>query len=211
MKRACAKKKKLYKAFILSRSAESEHKYKTFKNKLTSILRLTEKTYFSTLLEQQRTNVKGTWKILNKVINKKYNKPTYPEYFLKNNKRISKKEDIANGFNHFFFTNVGTHLAKNIPLPDKDVSIYDYLEGEVGHTMFLNPVDDQKIIRTVQSCKNKMSTDYNDINMSMVKQIINQIVRPFVHPAMYLFKRVYFQTWRLPLSIQCGIKYCNTV
>ena len=26
-----------------------------------------------------------------------------------------------------------------------------------------------------------MSADYNDINMSMVKQIINQIVRPFVH------------------------------
>ena len=72
------------------------------KNKLTSILRLTEKTYYSTLLEKQRTNVKGTWKILNKVINKKYSKPTYPEYFLKNNKRISKTEDIANGFNLFF-------------------------------------------------------------------------------------------------------------
>ena len=94
--------KKFYKAFILSRSAESEHKYKIYKNKLTSILRLTEKTYYSTLLEQQRTNVKGTWTILNKVINKKYNKPTNPEYFLKNNTGISKKEDIANGFNHFF-------------------------------------------------------------------------------------------------------------
>ena len=69
-----------------------------------------------------------------------------------------------------FFTNVGANLAKNIPLPDKDVSIYDYLEGEVGHTMFLNPVDDQEIIRTVQNCKNKMSTDYNDINMLMVKK-----------------------------------------
>ena len=47
--------------------------------------------------------------------------------------------------------------------------------------MFLNPVDDQSIIRTVQNCKNKMSTDYNDINMLMVKKIITQIVRPFVH------------------------------
>ena len=33
------------------------------------------------------------------------------------------------------FTNVGANFAKNIPLPDKDVSINDYLEGEVGHTM----------------------------------------------------------------------------
>ena len=53
----------------------------------------------------------------------------------------------------FFFTNVGTNLAKNIQLPDNDVSIYDYLEGEVGHTMFINPVDDQESIRTVQNCK----------------------------------------------------------
>ena len=72
-------------------------------------------------------------------------------------------------------------MAKNITLPDKDVSIYDYLEAEVGHIMFLNPVDDQYIIRTVQNCNNKMSTDYNDINMLMVKTIITQIVRPFVH------------------------------
>ena len=72
-------------------------------------------------------------------------------------------------------------MAKNIPLPDKDVSIYDYLEGGVGHTIFLNPVDDQEIIRTVQNGKHKMSTDYNDINMLMVKNIITQIVRPFVH------------------------------
>ena len=33
------------------------------------------------------------------------------------------------------------------------VLIEEYLEGEVGHTMFINPVDDQEIIRTLQSCK----------------------------------------------------------
>ena len=110
------RRKKLYKAFILSRSAESEHKYKTYKNKLTSILRLTEKTNISTLLEQQRTHVEGTWTILNKVINQKYNKPPYPEYFLKKSHADIKMEDIANGFNLFFFTNVGPNLAKKYPI-----------------------------------------------------------------------------------------------
>ena len=41
---SCTKKNKLYKAFIVMRSAEAEHKYKTCKNKLTSVLRITEKT-----------------------------------------------------------------------------------------------------------------------------------------------------------------------
>ena len=93
----------------------------------------------------EKTNVKETWKILNEAINKRKNKPTCPEYFIKNNKIISKKEDIANEFNNFF-TNVGPNLAKNIPLPQTDTPIYDYLEEIIKHTMFLIPVDDLEII-----------------------------------------------------------------
>ena len=101
------------------------------------------------MLEKQKANVKETWKILNEIINNGKNKPTHPEYFIKNNKGISKKEDIANGFNNFF-TNVGPNLAKNIPLPKNDTTIYDYLEENIEHTMFLSAVDDQEIIRTVK-------------------------------------------------------------
>ena len=67
------------------------------------------------MLEKQKSNVKETWKILTEIINKRKNKPTYPEYFIKNNNIISKKEDIANGFNNFF-TNVGPQLSKKYPL-----------------------------------------------------------------------------------------------
>ena len=49
------------------------------------------------------------------IINKCKNKPTCPEYFITKNKRISKKEDIANGLNNFF-TNVGPNLGKKYPL-----------------------------------------------------------------------------------------------
>ena len=47
--------------------------------------------------------------------------------------------------------------------------------------MFLSPVDDQEIIRTVQNCKNKKSTNYSDINMSLIKNVITKIVQPFGH------------------------------
>ena len=46
--------------------------------------------------------------------------------------------------------------------------------------MFLSPVDDQEIIRTVQHLKNKMSTDCSDINMNMIKNSF-QIVKPYSH------------------------------
>ena len=47
--------------------------------------------------------------------------------------------------------------------------------------MFLDPVDDLEIIRTVQNCKNKTSTDFSDISMSLLKKVISKIVKPFAH------------------------------
>ena len=47
--------------------------------------------------------------------------------------------------------------------------------------MFLSPTDAQHIIRTVQNFKSKMSTDFIDLNMSMVKNIIAHIVKPLKH------------------------------
>ena len=47
--------------------------------------------------------------------------------------------------------------------------------------MFLDPVADLEIIRTVQNCKNKRSTDFSDISMSLLKKVISKIVKPFAH------------------------------
>ena len=148
------------------------------------------------MLEKQKTNVKETWKILNNANNKRYNNPTCPGYYIKNNKRISSKKHIANGFNNFF-TNVGPNLAKNISLPENYATIYDYLERKEEHTMFLSPVDDLEIIRTVQNCKSKRSTDYSDIHMSLIKKVITQIIKPFSHIC-----NVSFQTGVFPSKMK---------
>ena len=63
--------------------------------------------------------------------------------------------------------------------------------------MFLSPVDDQEIIRTVQNCKNKNSTDYSDINMSLIKNVITKIVQPFGHMC-----NVSFQTSVFPSKMK---------
>ena len=145
------------------RSAEAEKKYIY----IYIYIKNYRKNYYSSMLEKQKANVKEIWKILNEVINKRKNKPTCPEYFIKNNKRFSKKEHIVNGFNNFF-TNVGPNLAQHIPLPKNDTTIYDYLEEIIKYTMFLSPVDDLEIIRTVQHFKNKSSTDFSDNSMSLL-------------------------------------------
>ena len=47
--------------------------------------------------------------------------------------------------------------------------------------MFLSPVDDQDIIKSVQNLKSKMSTDRNDLNMNMIKDIIAHIVKSLMY------------------------------
>ena len=79
-------------------------------------------------------------------------------------------------------------IAKHIPLPKHDTTIYDYLEEIIKHTMFLSPVDDVDIIRTAQNCKNKRSTDFSDISMSLLKKEIYKIVKPFAHICNVLFQ-----------------------
>ena len=60
-KNACKKKNLLYKYFLKSRSKQSEDKYKTCKNKLTTILRKCVKNYNTTFLELNKGHLKGTW------------------------------------------------------------------------------------------------------------------------------------------------------
>ena len=72
-------------------------------------------------------------------------------------------------------------LSNKYPLPKNDATIYDYLEKNIEHTMFLSPVDDLEIITTVQNCKNKRSTDFSDISMSLLKKLISKIANPFAH------------------------------
>ena len=63
--------------------------------------------------------------------------------------------------------------------------------------MFLTPVDDLDIIRTVQYCINKRSTDFSDISMSLRKKVISKIVKPFAHIC-----NVSFQTGVFPNKIK---------
>ena len=61
-------------------------------------------------------------------------------------------------------------------------------------SLFLSPGDEQEIIRTVQQFKNKVSTDFTDINMSMVNTIITDILKPLNHTCNASFQTGVFPT-----------------
>ena len=75
----------------------------------------------------------------------------YPELFHKDDKVIESRDNIANMFNRFF-TSVGSDLAKQIN-PPAGAFVFDYLKNRNDNSMFLSPVDENEVIRVVESCK----------------------------------------------------------
>ena len=177
LRNACIKRKRLYKDYITNRTLDAEVKYKSYRNKLTSILRKSEKQYYNQLLIEQKGNVKNIWKILNTIIRKPKNSHNYPDAFVDKGIFITDKNEMVNKFNEYF-VNVGIELANKIAPPNQHVSVHDYLITKNKSSIFLDPVLEQDIIVTVNSCKSKTSCDFNGIDMKVVKKVVSYIARP---------------------------------
>ena len=191
LKNACKKKNSLYGVFLKTKLKIHEAKYKRYKNKLTSILRYCEKKYFSDLLEQNKNNIKATWSILNTIMNKKVSINTLPNDFEDTDGgKIKGKQNIANGFNDFF-VNVGPNLANNIQC-ENNKTIHSYLKKRNDSSMFLGPVDVNEVLKTVNSCNSKTSTDCDEMSMSLVKNIIYDVITPFTYICNLSFEKSVF-------------------
>ena len=72
-----------------------------------------------------------------------------------------------------FFTNISSKLEKKtITNSDGNLFIYDYLGGRIGNCLYLKPVYEEVVINTVKTCTRKKSTDFEDISMDIVANVI---------------------------------------
>lgn len=142
-------------------------------------MRISKKDYYRTLIENNKGNVKGMWNILNSIIKSKcFN--NYPKYFIENDEEIENLGDTAHRFNTFF-ANVGSDFVAKIPEQKKTKDMTTQLIDVNSYSMFLQPVDEREIENVVRKFNNKKSTDYNDLDMTLIKDVIHTITKPSVH------------------------------
>ncbi len=181
IEKACKKKNALYRMFIVTSTIKAENEYNIYINKLRSIIRSSKNDYYNKLLDKHKNNIQTTWKVLNSIIKNNTGKIDYPNYFVNDDKlSINKMNDIVNEFNEYF-VNIGSNLAKVIVEQRTVDRIDDINISSNDYSMFIRGVDEKEILNIVNNCKNKYSTDGNDIDMSLVKSIIEHIVKPFTH------------------------------
>ena len=124
-----------------------------------------------------RSDTKKMWKVINSVMNRKhYNQNC--NVFKIENKYVSNNDVIADEFNKFF-VNVGPNLSKKIK--PSQTAVEKYLFKSNPSSMFIDNVSSDEIKKIVNSYKNKTSLDCNDINITIVKKVIDYIVEPLTY------------------------------
>lgn len=176
--KACRRKNRLYYRFVNNRTQENECRYKRYKAVLSNVIAGSKKNYIQTSLQSVRNDTKGTWKVINGIIKTSFKRSVVQDKFLSSsNQEISNPQDIASNFNHFF-VNVGPNLASKIVSGGNGKNPVDNIPIN-NKSIYINPTDKVEVLNIVRNFKGKTSTDYLDFNMSLIKNIITEIIDPF--------------------------------
>ena len=144
---------KLYKAFLKNHCIQNKNKYKTYRNRLTNIIRAARKLFYSEKLNRVKSNMKATWEIINDLIGKK------PKILPKDNFTVHdaaiNSEDVANTFNSFF-VNIGPSLANKLDKPNQNFA--KFLPTPIRSSLFFNPTNIQELIEITKKSQIKQFT-----------------------------------------------------
>ena len=102
------KKNQLYKKYLKEPNEDLKSKYKSYKNKLSFLIRKAKKPSIMTVkFEETKQNLKATWNLIRNLMNKRSSKTPLPSHFQSNGKTINDPTEIANMFCKYF-TNIRT-------------------------------------------------------------------------------------------------------
>ena len=181
-------KHKLYVKTLKHPTTKNLEKYKKFRNIFTSIKREAEKSYYNTLFQQAKNDIKKTWTIIRKALNK--SRPDSIERIFHNGQLIEDKLLLSNIFNEYF-TSIGANTANTIPFTSTN-NYKDYLVKPISESMFLEEITETEIVKIVNSFKNSRSTAIDDLSNSLLRSVINSISSPLCHIFNLSFKKGIF-------------------
>ena len=114
----------MYKPFLNNPTAQTGFLYKFYKNKLNHSLRVAKRLYYGNKIEEAKSNIKMTWRLLHEILNKKSSKQNLP--IESGNQELSDPAQIVEQF-YRYFTNICPSLTNNLPVSQK--SYGSFLSG----------------------------------------------------------------------------------
>ena len=167
------RKNVLYKKSLKNPSDSNVQKYKQYRNRLNSVLRMAKKQYYSDILEMEKNNMRNTWKVINSII--RTNTKTCTEKFVSGNKTYTCPNEIASQFNKYF-AGIGPKLASTIQHTGKEFS--SYLKESNNSTFFLKPTNTDEISKIINGLGSRKGAGHDGIKSDIIKHVAKEIANP---------------------------------
>ena len=163
------------------------HRYKQYRNRLTSLLKYEEKQFYQRQIIENKNNLRKVWTIIKQVVNKnKGNKIS--DQFIMNDRKETDPNMIANGFNNYF-ANIGPTLASKICTDN--VSHRDFILQGINASLFLEPTNDTEIKLIIGQLKEGAS-GRDGIMPKHIKCVSESIAYPLTRMANLSFEQGVF-------------------
>ena len=175
--------KKLIKAKDDGNKKYLEQKLKTYRNKLTVLIRESKKRYYEEFFLVNKENLHKVWKGIKSIINSKEKNHNMPNCVISDGNYISDTKDICEEFNKYF-SGVASQVKKRIVKTNK--SFMDFLKNRNLSSMFLNPTSKEEVESTISDLNQNKATGPSSIPtkiLKLSKEIISiplaQIIRVY--------------------------------
>ena len=134
-----------------------------------------KQSYYATLFERHKTDIKKTWQTINNILNKNRKLHNFPTFFVDNGIHINEKILIAEKFNDFF-VKVGPKLAVDIPDPVRPYT--SYLTTNTNARLKFKEVNEDEVGKIFDKIKQKNSSGHDQISTSLLKNVKSIIIKP---------------------------------
>ena len=159
MKRETAKKNRMFRESMKSKTTEAKEKYQEQRKKVKHMVKVKLKQFYHKIIEKHAA--KSNRKFFQLIRNLSGNEREKVQ-------NLNQKE--VNDFNHFFAT-IGEKLNKNFRQSECS------LKNQQVPSMFLLPRSKKELLIVIQDSKSKYSEDYMDLNYIFIKSVAVSIAR----------------------------------
>ena len=172
--KSIANRDKVHKSYLKENDdltkAELYRKFKQIRNMISTLIKQAKTDYYKELFEENKSNIKQTWKEIKKIVNLNKKNTVMPESIKKGHHFIHDEKEIANEFNSFF-TSIGNTIDSKIP--HVETNFKDYLTNKQENSFRLNPTTPLEISNIIISIQLSKASGPNSIHTKLLKDCIH--------------------------------------
>ena len=163
------KKNNLYSQFIRTKDADKLKEFKIYRNKLGSDVKKARRAYMHHLFDSAAGCADILWKRLNSVLKQNAGTGKFEKMVI-NGSEVSGKP-LADAFNEYLVNAVEKSPVFN------DLKNFYYC----GSSIFLDPVNDEEVIKLIRSLNNSTSKDIDGFQVAPIKHVVDILAPCLTH------------------------------